>query len=343
MEINFTGDVSLFSTFEKKRIDPLMEIKLPKADFTVGNFEFPIVKGHRQKYFYDVQEQYSLSYLYAEKLDFSQFTHFSLANNHCHDYGNEGAKDTLDLLQKKDCIPFGYGSSEYNISVLSKNDVTCLLIGCTKHGRWHFDNSLTNPDLFNVNKITKFISTQQSKYDHVVVFTHWGSELVYYPSINMISDARKIIDSGATAVIGHHPHVIQGYEKYKTGYIFYSLGSFIYLPEQELGAYKSKNRNISLLLHLSLEKNKVLAKSVTYELDENDKVPVQKSTKRIQKFLIKLNNNIGNRFIYMQNKYTNLVIRELICFLYRFSKAPVKAINHYKQYILGKIFRNKTN
>ena len=34
----------------------------------------------------------------------------------------------------------------------------------------------------------------------------------------------KFISDGADMVIGHHPHVIQGYEQYKKGIIFYSLG-----------------------------------------------------------------------------------------------------------------------
>lgn len=36
------------------------------------------------------------------------------------------------------------------------------------------------------------------------------------------------IDNGADLVVGHHPHVLQGIEKYKGKYIAYSLGNFCF-------------------------------------------------------------------------------------------------------------------
>ena len=40
--------------------------------------------------------------------------------------------------------------------------------------------------------------------------------------------ARALIDGGVDAVIGHHPHVLQGIERYKNGVIVYSLGNFLF-------------------------------------------------------------------------------------------------------------------
>ena len=40
--------------------------------------------------------------------------------------------------------------------------------------------------------------------------------------------AHYAIDQGANLVIGHHPHVVQGVEKYKNAYIAYSLGNFCF-------------------------------------------------------------------------------------------------------------------
>jgi poly-gamma-glutamate synthesis protein (capsule biosynthesis protein) len=39
--------------------------------------------------------------------------------------------------------------------------------------------------------------------------------------------AHKMIDSGASLILGHHPHVLQGIERYKDGFIVYSLGNFV--------------------------------------------------------------------------------------------------------------------
>jgi len=40
--------------------------------------------------------------------------------------------------------------------------------------------------------------------------------------------AHLAIDEGADLVIGHHPHVLEGIEKYNGKYIAYSLGNFCF-------------------------------------------------------------------------------------------------------------------
>lgn len=68
---------------------------------------------------------------------------------------------------------------------------------------------------------------------HAVMFTpHWGAEYQNRPEPRQIELAREVLDAGATAVIGTHPHVIQPIEKYLTKdgretLIAYSLGNFI--------------------------------------------------------------------------------------------------------------------
>ena len=62
----------------------------------------------------------------------------------------------------------------------------------------------------------------------MVVSIHWGTDRANYPSSHQIKLGRFCIDNGADVVVGHHPHVIQGIEKYKDRYIVYSLGNFCY-------------------------------------------------------------------------------------------------------------------
>jgi poly-gamma-glutamate synthesis protein (capsule biosynthesis protein) len=51
---------------------------------------------------------------------------------------------------------------------------------------------------------------------------------VHYPPRGVILEARTFVDAGADLIIGSHPHVIQGKERYKNALIFYSLGNFIF-------------------------------------------------------------------------------------------------------------------
>ena len=65
--------------------------------------------------------------------------------------------------------------------------------------------------------------------DHVVVSIHWGVHHVprpladYQPVV-----AHAAIDAGASVILGHHPHLMQGIEKYRDGVIFYALGNFAF-------------------------------------------------------------------------------------------------------------------
>ncbi len=56
--------------------------------------------------------------------------------------------------------------------------------------------------------------------------------------------AKRCIDAGATAVIGHGPHELRGIEVYNGGVIFYSLGNFLFETEtvalQPYDAYLNK-------------------------------------------------------------------------------------------------------
>jgi len=55
-----------------------------------------------------------------------------------------------------------------------------------------------------------------------------GTENARTPDESQRTFAHALIDAGADAVIGHHPHVLQGIERYGNGVIVYSLGNFVF-------------------------------------------------------------------------------------------------------------------
>ena len=76
---------------------------------------------------------------------------------------------------------------------------------------------------------------------------HWGVDYSFYPTNDQIRMAKLFIDSGADIIMGHHPHTIQPYEKYKKSYIFYSLGGLTFgdykkTPQSELQALFRKTK-----------------------------------------------------------------------------------------------------
>ena len=68
--------------------------------------------------------------------------------------------------------------------------------------------------------------------DAVIVTPHWGEEYTANPSRAQRDLAKRLLDAGATMILGSHPHVLQPWEKYKTRdgretFVIYSLGNFV--------------------------------------------------------------------------------------------------------------------
>lgn len=72
------------------------------------------------------------------------------------------------------------------------------------------------------------VLSAKANADIVCVSFHFGVELDHYPTDRQRELAKFAIDCGATVILGHHPHVIQGIEQYSNGIIFYSLGNFCF-------------------------------------------------------------------------------------------------------------------
>jgi poly-gamma-glutamate synthesis protein (capsule biosynthesis protein) len=76
------------------------------------------------------------------------------------------------------------------------------------------------------------IKQARLKCDLLVVSIHWGIEYAPAPRPEDVETAHKMLEAGATVIVGHHPHVLQPVETYRTadgrdGVIFYSLGNFL--------------------------------------------------------------------------------------------------------------------
>jgi poly-gamma-glutamate synthesis protein (capsule biosynthesis protein) len=61
--------------------------------------------------------------------------------------------------------------------------------------------------------------------DHLVVSLHWGIEYAPCPTPEQVALGRRMVEAGARVVAGHHPRILQGYERYRDGLICYSLGN----------------------------------------------------------------------------------------------------------------------
>ena len=88
--------------------------------------------------------------------------------------------------------------------------------------------------------------------DAVVVTPHWGAEYTANPSRAQRDLAKRMVEAGATLVLGSHPHVLQPWEKIKTtdgreAFVIYSLGNFVSNQSQLA-------RRSTMLLYVGLTK-----------------------------------------------------------------------------------------
>ena len=157
----------------------------------------------------------------------------SLANNHALDYGTEALFDTFDTLDSAaiDYVGAGENMDRAKAPVyIAIGDKTIAFVAAS-HVIFAMDwyASDTNPGMvgtYDSTIISQSIREAKANSDFVVIFVHWGVERNTLPENYQRNLAKIYIDAGADAVIGSHPHVMQGFEFYKGKPIAYSLGNF---------------------------------------------------------------------------------------------------------------------
>lgn len=137
----------------------------------------------------------------------------NLANNHSADYGDVSLTDTIKYLNEAGISNF-IGT---NTAMREINGISVGLVGI---------NALNEEE---AGKLEKAIGSVKSLGAQLVIVSmHWGEEKATAPNEQQIELAHKAVDLGADLVIGTHPHVLQGIEKYNGRYIAYSLGNFCF-------------------------------------------------------------------------------------------------------------------
>jgi len=158
-----------------------------------------------------------------------------LANNHLLDFGVKGLIRTIELLNAFDINYVGAGKNEseaYDFKIIEKNGIKFAFLAqngidvipinhCAQENK-------SGSACLNFEKLQEKIKTAKQLAHYVIVYLHAGNEYTYQPNERQIKFAYTAIDAGADLIIGHHPHIIQSIEKYKNGYIFYSLGNFVF-------------------------------------------------------------------------------------------------------------------
>lgn len=197
----------------------LVRDALEADDFTFANNE--VVYSTRKRH-QDKKTNLIAAPEYAQVYHHSGIDAVNTANNHALDFFMEGYDDTLAALDAHGIAHFGtlYPGTKRERDHLGVYEVKGIKIGAL---------GFSYPQDADLKRIKSRIETlKETGCDLVIVSLHWGQEVKFIPQSWQFSYARKVIDSGADVIWGHHPHVLQPVQFYKGKPIFYSTGNFTF-------------------------------------------------------------------------------------------------------------------
>jgi len=285
---------------------------ISKADLFFVNLEIPLgTRGHPQEKEITFRSKPSV----VQILPRLGVDVVSIANNHMLDYGEESLIQTLETLNKLRIRHVGAGrnlSEAIKPAVMEKRGVRIAFLGLAAtlplgsaasetrpgtapvHVKTSYEIDPTSlqeqpgdppkirtaVDAHDEERICQNIRQARKLADHVVVGIHWGIAFTTQRAEYQQPLGRKMIEAGATLVVGHHPHVRQGLEHYKNGVILYSLGNFIF--HDRIG-WTSES---GMLATVELDKKKIRnLKLWPYRVDSKTGLPILGNRKEARELL----------------------------------------------------------
>jgi len=235
VNISFLGDLCPINRVEKLILDKtydgfsdLTQI-LAKQDLVIANLECPLTDTNRK--IKKIGPNLKANTGSIDLIKHLNISIAALANNHILDFGQEGMSDTLSLLRENGVNYVGGGMNIKEAKkplIIDKNGLKiCFINVCEREFNIARENYAgANPnEIFNT---IKAIEENKNLVDFVILIYHGGAEYYNLPTPNMQKCLRFYASIGVDLIIGHHSHIVSGYEIQYSTPIFYSLGNFIF-------------------------------------------------------------------------------------------------------------------
>jgi hypothetical protein len=172
------------------------------------------------------------------------------ANNHSHDFGEQGALDTTHALSAAGIVQAGLPGQ---IGIVNDGGVKVAFVDFAPYTN-------TN-NLLNFTAARHLIEAARQRAAIVVVYMHAGAEGESADHVTRTTEmyvgenrgnpyafAHAAIDDGANLVIASGPHVLRGMEWYRGHLVAYSLGDFANYDDFSA----SGDLDLSAILHVTL-------------------------------------------------------------------------------------------
>ena len=218
-----------------------------KADFGFVNLETPVAPAHSKG---SKPFMFDAPIALIDALKANGIKIVSFANNHVMDQGWAGFAESREHLRNQGLLFAGTGDTAAQAWQPVITEANGIKVGWLGMTRWL--NGNRNPEKDDQPRVNFFpypgeagdapgmdeagvleaVKQARAKCDLLVVSIHWGTEYAPAPRPEDVEAAHKMLEAGATVIVGHHPHVLQPVESYRTQdgrdtVIFYSLGNFL--------------------------------------------------------------------------------------------------------------------
>ncbi|TQE93318.1 MAG: CapA family protein, partial [Spiribacter salinus] len=176
-----------------------------------------------------------------------RYAFLSAACNHSLDFGGEGVRSTAKALRSQGIAFHGINETAHEAGeaqLLERKGITVAVLSHTFGlngwkppldrpwivNRTRLNDTEANLDLALIDR--QIAHARDAGADFIIAQLHWGMEFEHYPRPAQMDVAHALAERGIDAIFGHHPHVLQPFEYYRTHRdsarivpIFYSLGN----------------------------------------------------------------------------------------------------------------------
>jgi poly-gamma-glutamate capsule biosynthesis protein CapA/YwtB (metallophosphatase superfamily) len=238
------GDISLGWEVGRRIVrhglDPFKYVEgyFDQADLVMGNLEC-VISTSKDRW-PDKTIHLRAPLASADTLTTAGFDVLNVANNHALDFGVSGFEDTLARLDERQIGHVG-GGTNYDAAhaplIVEVNGLRIAFLGYVlpfwslthfRTGMWAAHADTPGLAMGKPAVVAADVAAARVQADIVIVTFHGGAEYHHRPTRQARMFAKAAIDAGATLVVGHHPHVLQGYRAAGGSLIAYSMGNFVF-------------------------------------------------------------------------------------------------------------------
>ena len=227
---------------------------IQRADVAIGNLE-TVFMGEEKPYtgFPKFNTPDSL----ADTLRRVGFDVLTMANNHAFDHRLAGVERTIRVLEERGLQTVGANASpetERRYLLLEKTGIRLGILAYTDTFNPRPDEAYMVLPLEEERVRADVESLRREGADFILAIVHWGEEYEETQDHGQERDAQMLASAGVDAVLGSHPHVLQGMELLPNAQgdgdcpVVYSMGNFI-------SNQQTRPRDIGVIFELNLVKN----------------------------------------------------------------------------------------